>query len=212
MREVALAPDIHMVQVRDDIVVLDVAADRYSCLVGGGAMLSLPAPGVVAAEEELLPEIRSAGFITDAIGAPPRSTPIPPQRDLWLGDAPGALACMDTAIRTLAATVAFQKQSLSQLVRPAARRVSQNPAVDVGRVARRTAAYRATLPWLPYEGVCLQRAWQLRQVLAMDGLHTDWVFGVKTWPFFAHCWLQTGDLVIADRIERVRSFTPIAVF
>lgn len=36
-----------------------------------------------------------------------------------------------------------------------------------------------------------------------------WVFGVRTWPFAAHCWIQIGDLVVGDVLDRVRGYTPI---
>jgi hypothetical protein len=71
------------------------------------------------------------------------------------------------------------------------------------------AAARRARPWLPFEGECLQRTFLLRYFLARSGVATDWVFGVRTWPFSAHCWLQIGDLVVGDRLERVQRFTPI---
>ena len=43
----------------------------------------------------------------------------------------------------------------------------------------------------------------------MEGIATQWLFGVRTWPFAAHCWLQIGNLVVGDRLERVRFYTPI---
>ena len=36
-----------------------------------------------------------------------------------------------------------------------------------------------------------------------------WVFGVRTWPFSAHCWLQIGDAVLDDDPERVGIYPPI---
>lgn len=38
-RYLALAPGIYMAKVRNDIVVLDVGADSYSCIVEGGHWL-----------------------------------------------------------------------------------------------------------------------------------------------------------------------------
>ena len=79
--------------------------------------------------------------------------------------------------------------------------------------ARRSAATLGAaehaLTWIPGEGACLQRAYQMRRLLASQGHETIWVFGVRTWPFAAHCWLQANDKVIADRLERIRRYTPI---
>ena len=106
-----------------------------------------------------------------------------------------------------AGTIAFRGKSLVQLI--AATPVHRSRPGDGARLGRRVAAFRAALPWIPFEGECLQRGFQLKRLLNRQGIAADWVFGVNTWPFVAHCWLQTGDLVIADRIERVRLYTPI---
>jgi hypothetical protein len=49
----------------------------------------------------------------------------------------------------------------------------------------------------------------LLRLLHAKGLDAHWVFGVRTWPFQAHCWLQCEDLVLDDQPDRVRAFTPI---
>jgi hypothetical protein len=37
------------------------------------------------------------------------------------------------------------------------------------------------------------------------------VFGVRTWPFHAHCWLQCDDVVLDDQADRVAAYAPILV-
>ena len=211
-RQVTLAAGLHMVRIRDDVVILDVGADRYSCLVGGGNQLTPVGSGAVSADDDVLQELQSAGLIAPDPGAPACRTPVTPQGELTADEYPGRIACLDTAIRTLAATAAFRGQSLAQLVDAAEPRSSRPTPFDCRRISARVSAYRTVLPFILFEGLCLQRAYQLRRILASDGQRVDWVFGVKTWPFFAHCWLQIDDLVIGDRFDRVRSFTPIAVF
>jgi hypothetical protein len=34
---------------------------------------------------------------------------------------------------------------------------------------------------------------------------------VKASPFGAHCWLQEGDLILNDSVERVGAYTPIMI-
>ena len=51
----------------------------------------------------------------------------------------------------------------------------------------------------------------LRRFLHRRGLDAAWVFGARTWPFAAHCWLQVGDVVINDRIDHVDRFAPVMV-
>lgn len=212
VRQVTLAAGLHMVGIRDDVVILDVGADRYSCLVGGGNQLTPVGSGAVSADDDVLQELQSAGLIASNPGAPTCRTPVAPRGELTAGESQGPIACLDTAVRTLAATAAFRGRSLAQLVGGAEPWSSRPKPFDCRRISARASAYRTVLPFIPFEGLCLQRAYQLRRILASDGQRVDWVFGVKTWPFFAHCWLQIDDLVIGDRLDRVRAFTPIAVF
>jgi hypothetical protein len=59
----------------------------------------------------------------------------------------------------------------------------------------------------PY--VCLFDSLALIHFLAQYGLYPDWVFGVSADPFEAHCWVQAGQVVLNDTVERVSAFTPI---
>ncbi|MBS0331310.1 MAG: lasso peptide biosynthesis B2 protein [Proteobacteria bacterium] len=64
-------------------------------------------------------------------------------------------------------------------------------------------------PFAPTSGKCLLRAYMLLRLLRRRGEDATWVFGVRTWPFHAHCWLQCEDVVLDDHPERIRAFTPI---
>lgn len=68
--------------------------------------------------------------------------------------------------------------------------------------------------WAPYAPVtykCLLRSFLLLRVLHRHGQDAAWVFGVTTWPFEAHCWLQVEDVVLDDEFDRVARYTPIMV-
>jgi hypothetical protein len=47
--------------------------------------------------------------------------------------------------------------------------------------------------------------------LAGYGVFPQWVFGVKTDPFYAHCWVQQGSFVFNDTPDYIRGFSPILV-
>jgi Transglutaminase-like superfamily len=76
-------------------------------------------------------------------------------------------------------------------------------------------------PWLSYvlharfyypaDAICLRDSFLLMKLLTKHGVSADWVFGVKTDPFEAHCWVQIGDLVVNDDCERTSRFHPILV-
>lgn len=58
---------------------------------------------------------------------------------------------------------------------------------------------------------CLLHALTLIEFLARYGLYPNWIFGVRTGPFAAHCWVQESDVVFNDSPEHVRSYSPILV-
>lgn len=205
-----LAPHIHLAWVGADIVVLDVLHDRYLLLVDGAAALSPENPGaVVPADEATRAVLANAGFLAETSEA--RPFPAPPARRAL---EPPATPTAPLRLRTtafldgLAATAVFKRHEFATLIEIARIR---RPSRRSGR-ADPTAAlegFHAIYPWLPWEGDCLQRAFLLHHHLHRRGHACRWVFGVRTWPFLAHCWLQIDDLVVGDSLSRVGGFTPI---
>lgn len=55
---------------------------------------------------------------------------------------------------------------------------------------------------------CFPRSLALAAMLRRHGHHPVVVLGVQL-PFAAHCWVQCGDRVVSDTLERTRSFIPI---
>lgn len=75
-----------------------------------------------------------------------------------------------------------------------------------------TAAYEALRPLLlTARKECLLDSLALIAFLAMEGVFPRWVLGVKTAPFGAHSWVQSGRTVLNDQHEQVRRFRPILV-
>jgi Transglutaminase-like superfamily len=58
---------------------------------------------------------------------------------------------------------------------------------------------------------CLLDSLTMLHFLSAEGIHPDWVFGVKTEPFDAHCWVQCGEVLLNDVPDRVRQYSPILV-
>jgi len=58
---------------------------------------------------------------------------------------------------------------------------------------------------------CLYDSLALLEFLARYGIYPEWIFGVQTRPFAAHCWVQHGELVFNDTAEHISGFTPIMV-
>jgi hypothetical protein len=56
---------------------------------------------------------------------------------------------------------------------------------------------------------CLFDSLALVEFLARYEQYPTWVFGVRTRPFRAHCWVESDSLLFNDILERTRGFTPI---
>jgi Transglutaminase-like superfamily len=69
--------------------------------------------------------------------------------------------------------------------------------------------FDALRPIFPRNYLCTFDSLALLHFLAAHGILADWVFGVRTDPFCAHCWLQKEDIVLNDTVEHVSTFDPI---
>lgn len=91
----------------------------------------------------------------------------------------------------------------------------QNPASDAGALDAMwssTAAYEKLRPFVyTSQDKCLHDSLALVGFLASEGAFPRWVIGVKTRPFGAHSWVQSGGTVLNDQHENVRRFRPILV-
>ncbi|QSR19458.1 hypothetical protein CA833_20030 [Novosphingobium sp. KA1] len=70
-------------------------------------------------------------------------------------------------------------------------------------------AFDRALLLFPRKDRCLPDALALYPLLKCQNPATRIVFGVRTDPFQAHCWVQIGAIAIQQDIEVVRSFQPI---
>lgn len=206
-----LAPHIHAARDGDDLVVLDVDADAYFCLPQAAANLVVEAQGarLSGLAPDVVVALQKVGALVEQGVARSGAARIVPSRDLA-----GRLAApvrlselWDLVLSILEALIRFRWQTLKQVIA-----VGCAPEVeDLVVVERRALVFRTLWPWSPIQGACLFQALVLRIFLRRGGTRCDWVFGVRTWPFSAHCWLQSGDLVLNDLAERVSAYRPIMV-
>ena len=205
-----LATGVHMAWLGDDVVVLDVRSDAYSCVVDGGRHIRPSPRGLDAVDlvDDLITDMTAAGLVT-AVRPDDRRRQAPrPTRSTAPSHHERFGSALRAGLASLEAGLLFRRLSLEAVVRPEGPRGMSTP--DRSRSPEDlVTAFLTALPWVPGQGQCLQRAFALRRLLARDGIQADWVFGVRTWPFLAHCWLQIDDLLLADDLDRVRGFTPI---
>lgn len=200
------------IEVDDDLVLLDIAGDAYHCLPGaGGAWRDLRAGRVTGQAQALDAQLRDAGLDPNPQNAPPPASPARSFQAL----APPAITPTD-AWRLFRAWIDLQasyKGRPFHQVLAAARDGAQPVAGDPQdpELRRLVGVFLRAAVWLPADRKCLVRSFLLLRFLRRAGRDAQWVFGVRTWPFVAHCWLQVGDCVLDDERERLAAFTPIHV-
>jgi hypothetical protein len=169
--------------------------------MGDGAGVSGLAPDVVEA-------LARIGAVGEPGSAWRPAEPASPVRDLSgrLADGLRPSEFWDFAAAILEAVARFRRQDLKGLISG-----WDDAPGDLAILERRALVFQTLWPWSPVQGACLFHALALRIFLRRAGGRCDWVFGVRTWPFSAHCWLQSGDLVLNDVAERVGAYRPIMV-
>ncbi len=210
-----LAPSVRHAVVDDDVVFLDLAKGAYVCMAGTAGAFAPQADGrLLIRDARLAAKLSAAGLLSPVAadtrrGEPP--DPIPPRTSAvrWTYPPPrlGDLAPMLRAVADV--MIDYRNQPLAQLLRTVADAPAVAPADD--RLMATVDAFHRWIPYAPLPGKCLVRSFVLKRFLSRSGLGVDWVFGVATWPFRAHCWLQAGDVVLDDTVEHVAGYTPILV-
>jgi hypothetical protein len=208
-----LAPGVHAVEIADDLVFLDVAADAYFCLGGASEAIALGPDGQVdVGHEDMAAQLTDAGLLSEQSSPPSVALPPRPTASIRLegtGQVPVCLGVGLAAVRvTLSVRRTFARSAFARLLEGPAANASCR-AAPTQALVEAVAQFERLRPWLPLQGECLLRSYHLRTFLRSRGLDALWVFGVRTWPFSAHCWLQAGQTVLDEDLERLTAYHPI---
>jgi hypothetical protein len=210
MQPLYLKAGVYLAAVGDDLISLDALAGDYACLPGLGRAFAPPGPdGWLDVSSEAAESLLQAGLAGDEPQAGgSRTLPPSPTASCWraqsveLTRADGlrfARACLE-------ATPRFWRASFQTLIqRPGPSRA----AAPLETVQRDAQAFDQMAPFAPFQGECLFRSFLLLAFLRLEAREATWVFGVRTYPFRAHCWLQVGEVVLDDAVERVCAYVPI---
>jgi Transglutaminase-like superfamily len=230
--------DVYVCAVGDEATVLDLRRDKYFAVPGRAARaLAFAVPGWPTAASSELERLQApsesemqrtvqfyldSGVLTSVRSEGKSAKPIhhPPPRDLVpLGfdlDATRSILWQDARNFFYASTLAAYRVrtlSLQAVVRRVATRkartISHKPfdyrlAAELACVYRRLQAFVFT-----GRNRCLLQSLSFANFLSCYGLFPDWVFGVQTRPFAAHCWLQQDHYLLNETPEGVKRFTPI---
>lgn len=215
----ALRPGLSFCEASGHLVFLDIIQDRYFCLSDKAerALRSCILSGQLDADstsQALIDRgllVRAKGCSTiNPTSDPPTPNcslldePSPPPRWRWIFRAGTALASARVLLQTkgLASTL--------QRLRAARQQPSNNISGD-DRVREIVGACeRLNLVLSPLDQ-CLPRSVALAHLLARSGYPAQLVIGVRLRPFLAHSWVQQGDVLLNERVDIARTFTPILV-
>ena len=89
------------------------------------------------------------------------------------------------------------------------RHASRAGRADFARTRSLVAVFERLRLFYPRSYLCLFDSLALIHFLAHFHVYPDWVFGVNEDPFEAHCWVQSGNVVLNDTVARVSAFIPI---
>jgi hypothetical protein len=214
-----LNPNIHSCIVNGRVIFLDALNGRYFCLSDRleQAFLDVAGGNISGCNTEIEEMIGRGVLVTDA-PAPkallPLSTEVPPSRDLSSRITRSSLADVGAAAAAQAyAMIILRTNHFHEILR---RLESKRNAVreqqgrnGVPTAERLALAIQTTNLLFGSTDRCLNRSLALLQLCYRHGSTPTFVIGVRTSPFVAHCWVQDHDLVLNDRSEHARLFTPI---
>ncbi len=228
-----LANHIHACSANGDLVFLDLHADEYSCVLRSqaGAFHQLLSAerrfriandcGVTCAAQETIHNMVTARMLTEdqskgrifkpaSIAHPIKSfvgqkktqritTTLSERWNFYIASSTALARLRFTSLESVVSAVRHRKRILNC--------DNQVENQDVCRAL--TEKFMRLRPFFPSTGLCLFNSFALTEFLARYRIYPSWVFGVRTHPWSAHCWVQDDDTVFNDALEHVQTFTPI---
>ena len=123
---------------------------------------------------------------------------------------PSLAVAFETGYHVLCARSAIRAARLETTIAALSRRKAK-ALLDLGAITGAALRFDANRSSIPVARRCLIDSVALMRMLLARGLAADLIFGVRTGPFAAHCWLQAGDHVLTCAQDEARNFTPILV-
>jgi len=234
MRRYLLRHHVFACMQGEQAILLDLRHDQYLALDGestqhlGEAVIEWPATvsgqcGALQAIEGTIQQLLSRDLLTlnprDGKPGAAVSIPVPTRTLLVPFEIPGDSAQTSKRLRPLRvaavlgaairAKLWLRLRGIEWIVNTLTRKAARS-ALDETLAAELVSLFFDTRPFLfSARNACLFDSLALLLFLRRFGVCPAWTFGVRTGPFAAHCWLQSGSVVLNDSVDNVRSYTPI---
>jgi hypothetical protein len=213
----AFAPGVFACVADGRLVVLNVRADRYLMLppaLEATLFRMIEKREPVAGDDAVCERLCTNGLVLQRAATPELAlcSAVPPQRSLidegWSspGAGPVALAGMSAILARTRLSILGLERALDRV-----RAVQCACASDGDRVIRAAVAFAELRFTMRALGRCLPLSLALASTARRRHSEVRLVLGVQCDPFLAHAWVELHAKVLNDRLDTVRSFTPILV-
>ena len=232
-----LAPHVYLCVCGRHVVLMDLRRDRYVAVQPAHLLAGRVRgwPGSEAPAAETGPAIGQAGqrapavianllaqgmLVSGAGGRPATALELPTVRRTLLEfdfDQPPTARAADLgrfALAWMRARASLAARPICSIVADVrARKARRLPRARAPDPARERALLMTFVHLRPLfytvRRACLLDSLTLVHFLAASGVYPQWVFGVRTAPFDAHCWVQRDEVLFNDTPDRVRQYSPI---
>ncbi len=211
-----LRPRLTVCLVEDQAIFLDIERDRYFSLTGSAARAIEALIGGQLISPDQLAHLSRAGLAPRDDNEPggPIAIPLPASSLVEQGrrrrpSDPDAIP--GVAVSAFLAHRRLRRRPLSSILDGVMARRAAISTREVGPPIAAVETYLGARRMIPVAPRCLPDSLALLDWLFRRGLAADLVFGVKLNPFSAHCWLQSGEVVLNDALDTVRLHTPILI-
>jgi len=237
IKNLRFADHVRACRIDEQVILLDLKRDKYRGVgcspsatltnfiadwpAGDSRQLPSPLSGQSSTVSLLLKTLAAEDMLVSTGDAPPSRTHLDEPVQSWRPDdaaKPPNITLQDVRQLGLSAAGAafwLRWQSLAQIERNVMRLRRQAPRHVHARsedLHRQVSKYMRLRPFVfSARDRCLHDSLSLIRFLAARALFPQWVIGVRTRPFAAHSWVQSGNLVLNDLHEHVRAFHPILV-
>ena len=209
-----LSPHIHVAVLDQRVVILDTHANRYRLVTGRKAQaLAALAAGHAPIDRTALAALTVEHIIGDASSVAASHSVTPPRRSAleYADPATVEFAWTELAVAAAATSIRLRLTRFDRLLAWTCAGIAPRRAVCDATLIRLAHAFDRGRIQVPIHRVCLHDAILLARMLGRRGIAHQLVFGVRLDPFGAHCWVQTGDLVLTGMLATAREVTPILV-
>jgi Transglutaminase-like superfamily len=165
-------------------------------LVAGGVLTGNSDEGKAFVESENAASETAMTFLEPIVPATPRL--------LWMAHFFLACAKTDWCLRKGKLALALAKIKRRRL-----RATPCTGFLEYSSSVQLITAFKNLRPLYPRPYLCLFDSLALLEFLARYHSYPRIVFGVVSDPFQAHCWLQEGNMLLNDDLERVGRYKPI---